>query len=83
MRGKPKPRAGSGLADWRSRQKTGAIMKPATFQKIKEKAKARYGIGEERAEKVAGAAYWKAARAKHRKSKKSDSTANIIGSLMI
>lgn len=51
MRGKPKARKGKGLLAWRSRQKRGAIMKPSTFEKIKEKAKKRYGIGEERAEK--------------------------------
>jgi len=64
MRGKPKPRKGAGLLAWRSRQKAGAIMKPSTFEKIKQKAKKRYGIGKERAAKVAGQAYWTTAKAK-------------------
>jgi len=63
-RGEPEPRKGRNLLAWRSRQKPGAIMKPATFEEIKREAKKRYG--EKRAEKVAGAAYWKTARKKWR-----------------
>lgn len=59
--GVPKPRAGKGLAAWRSRQKRGAIMEPSTFQEIKKKAAAR---GARSSEDVAGAAYWKTAKAK-------------------
>jgi len=64
MRGRPKPKKGKGLLAWRSRQKRGAIMKPSTFEEIKEKAKKRYNIGEERAKKVAGKAYWRTAKKK-------------------
>ncbi len=63
-RGKPKPRAGKGLNAWRSRQKRGAIMKPSTFKDIVKKAKA---AGASDPEKVAGAAYWKTAKAKYKK----------------
>lgn len=59
MKGKPKPRAGKGFLAWRSRQKRGAIMKPSTFEEIKSK-------DGRNPEAVAGAAYWKAARAKYR-----------------
>jgi len=41
-------------------------MKPATFAKIKAKASAS---GASDPEKVAGAAYWKTARAKYKESK--------------
>lgn len=73
MRGRPKPRAGSDLKAWRSRQKPGAIMKPETFEGIK-KSEMKKGLSEERAEKAAGAAYWNAAKAKYkgRKSTKCD-----------
>lgn len=40
-------------------------MKPSTFEKIEEYAKNKYGVGEERAKKVAGAAYWGAAKSKY------------------
>jgi hypothetical protein len=46
-------------------------MKPETFQEIKE-GEMKRGLGEERAEKAAGAAYWRAAKAKYKKGKKSD-----------
>ena len=49
---------------WRKRQPASAIMRPATFQKIKEKAK-KYGATSP--EKVAGKAYWQTAKAKYRK----------------
>lgn len=72
-RGKPKPRSGKGMLAWRSRQKTGAIMKPSTFETIKAKA-GREGATDPEA--VAGAAYWKTAEAKyHHKTEKSDGKA--------
>lgn len=64
-RGRPKRRKGKGLLAWRSRQKRGAIMKPATFKKIKKKAQRKYGV--KRAKKIAGSAYWKTAKAKYRR----------------
>ena len=54
-----------GLLAWRRRQKRGAVMKPSTFRKIVRKARRKYGI--KRAKKIAGAAYWRTARAKYRK----------------
>lgn len=63
MRGKPKPRKGKGMLAWRSRQKPGAIMTPEKFEKIKRKAAAG---GARSPESVAGAAYWKTAKAKYR-----------------
>jgi hypothetical protein len=69
MRGKPKPRKGKGMLAWRSRQKTGAIMKPSTFLSIKEGEMER-GLNEKRATKAAGAAYWAAAKAKYKERKK-------------
>jgi hypothetical protein len=50
------------LRNWRSRQSRGAIMKPSTFAKI-----ARAGGGGAKGQRIAGAAYWNAARAKFRK----------------
>ena len=55
-----------GLKKWRREQPKGAIMKPSTFEKIKKAAAAE---GATDPEKVAGAAYWKTAKAKYRKSK--------------
>lgn len=69
MRGKPEPRKGSGLLAWRSRQKTGMIMKPETFDDIMRKAEAG-GLSKARAKKVAGSAYWKQAEREYGKSKK-------------
>jgi hypothetical protein len=46
---------------WRKKQSPGAIMKPSTFKSIEKKAAAS---GADNPEKVAGAAYWKTARAK-------------------
>lgn len=63
--GRPNPRKGKGMLAWRSRQRRGAIMKPSTFESIKQSMEAR-GFGEERAAKAAGAAYWAAARKKYR-----------------
>jgi hypothetical protein len=51
-----------GLREWRAKQSRGAIMKPSTFEEIEKKAKA---AGATDPEKVAGAAYWKTARAKY------------------
>ena len=45
-------------------------MSPSTFEGIKTKAKKRYGISKERAEKVAGKAYQVTLKAKYRKAKK-------------
>jgi hypothetical protein len=59
--GKPKPRKGSGMLAWRSRQKTGKIMKPSTFSKISKESPG--------GEKAAGAAYWKAAHKKYKESR--------------
>jgi len=58
------------ILEWRERQRPGAIMRPETFEEIKEKAKRRYGIGEERARKVAGKAYWQTVKAKAREKAK-------------
>ena len=60
-KGLPEP-----MLNWRAKQKTGAIMKPATFKKIEAKAEAG-GLSPERAKKVAGKAYWKTAKAKYAK----------------
>lgn len=51
-----------GLKKWRKRQKPGAIMKPSTFKKIEKSAAA---AGATDPAKVAGAAYWKTAKAKY------------------
>ena len=80
MRGKPKPRKGKGLLAWRSRQKTGAIMKPSTFEDIVQKCMTDYGYGRARCEEIAGSAYWKTARAKYQGSqKKSRSKYKVLG----
>lgn len=77
MRGKPKPRKGSDLAAWRSRQKPGAIMKPSTFAEIAQEAAEKLekkGISPAQAKirgkKQAGEAYWEAAEAKSGKKRK-------------
>ena len=54
------------LLEWRRKQKRGAIMKPSTFEKIKRKAAA---AGYENPEAVAGAAYWRTAKAKYKEAK--------------
>lgn len=56
------------MLKWRRKQKRGAIMKPETFEDIKQSAEAR-SVGGERAKKIAGAAYWRTARAKFEASK--------------
>jgi len=55
---------------WRRQQKRGAIMQPSTFKRIKEEAKRRYGVGEERAKRIAGKAYWRTVESKYRKSQR-------------
>ena len=52
------------LLKWRRKQKRGAIMRPATFEKIVKSCMKKYGYSRERCEKVAGRAYWKTAEAK-------------------
>lgn len=56
-----------GLKKWRRRQGKGKIMKPSTFKDIEKKAKAG---GATDPEKVAGAAYWKTAKAKYKNREK-------------
>lgn len=51
-----------GLKKWRSHLKRGEIMKPSTFKSIQEKAMKKYHISKSRAAKVAGKAYWQAAK---------------------
>lgn len=51
-----------GLKTWRSKQHRGAIMKPSTFKSIARKAG-----GGEKGKRIAGAAYWKTAKAKYKK----------------
>lgn len=65
------------LLAWRKKQTPGSIMKPETFEKIKTGAKKRYGIGEERASRVAGKAYWKTVKAKGPHSKTTWGESNI------
>lgn len=57
------------MLKWRRKARRGAIMTPATFEKIKRGAEAG-GLPVERAEKIAGAAYWATAKAKFRKRRK-------------
>jgi len=57
-----------GLLEWRKKQPRGAIMQPETFAKIRRQALAK-GLGEARAEKVAGKAYWTTAESKYKKRK--------------
>lgn len=52
---------------WREKQKRGAIMKPSTFESIKEGAAKKYG-SEERGKEAAGAAYYKTLMAKYHES---------------
>jgi hypothetical protein len=55
-----------GLKKWREKQKPGAIMKPATFEEIARKAAMKKNkVKDPKA--VAGAAYWKAAKASYKK----------------
>jgi hypothetical protein len=51
---------------WRRRQKPGKIMKPSTFKEIERKAR-EAGYDDPKA--VAGAAYWRTVKAKHKKAK--------------
>ena len=50
------------LLKWRAKQKRGAVMKPETFKEIVRKMTPK--VGAERAKKIAGKAYWRAAHAK-------------------
>jgi hypothetical protein len=52
-----------GLRSWRKRQTKGSIMKSSTFKSIEHKAASS---GATNPRKVAGAAYWRTARAKYR-----------------
>jgi hypothetical protein len=61
------PKTTAGLRRWRAKQPEGRIMAPSTFERIKRSAGAR---GARNPEAVAGAAYWRTARAKHRESKR-------------
>ncbi len=53
-----------GLKDWRKKQPKGAIMKPKTFDDIVSESEKK-GFDKKRAERIAGSAYWKAARTKY------------------
>ena len=64
------PKIKKEILKWRERQPAGAIMRPETFEKIKKEAKKRYNIGEKRASKIAGKAYWTTVKAKYRRAKK-------------
>ena len=57
-------RVSRGLLRWRRKQRRGAIMKPSTFGRIKAGAARR---GARNPGKVAGAAYWRTAKAKFRR----------------
>ncbi len=50
---------------WREKQPRGAIMKPSTFNQIKEKAASK---GAKNPEAVAGKAYWNTVKSKYKKS---------------
>jgi len=60
----------SKLLDWRAKQREGSIMRPSTFKSIEERAE-KEGYDDPKA--VAGSAYWRTARAKFRKSRRSRS----------
>lgn len=55
----------AGLKSWRRKQPRGAIMKPETFDKIVADMMAK-GYSRERAEKIAGSAYWGSAESKYK-----------------
>jgi len=69
---------GEKLLRWRERQRPGAIMRPATFERIVRQIMRRYGFGRERAEKIAGAAYWQTVRAKYRERRRGSPVARAI-----
>ena len=56
-----------GLKKWRSKQPRGAIMKPETFEEIKQEAEHNPKVSNPEA--YAGGAYWKTAKRKYKKSK--------------
>jgi hypothetical protein len=58
---------GRKILAYRKRLRKGAVMKPKTFSRIEKGAMKRYGIGKARAAKIAGAAYWRALRAKYKR----------------
>ena len=58
------------MLEWRSKQKKGAIMEPATFERIVKDVMKKYSIDRKRAEKIAGRAYWDAVESKYKASKK-------------
>lgn len=51
------------LKEWRSKQPSGAIMKPSTFSKIEQGCQARGGDVES-CKRQAGSVYWKTAKKK-------------------
>jgi len=55
------------ILKWRRKQEKGAIMKSETFQRIVKSCMRRTGFDRERCIKIAGAAYWKTAKAKYQK----------------
>jgi hypothetical protein len=59
----------AGLRRWRRKQDRGAIMKPSTFAAIEKSAAAS---GADNPAAVAGASYWRTAKAKYRKAKQKD-----------
>jgi len=59
------------LLAWREKQKPGAIMRSSTFERIVRETMSKYKLSRERAEKVAGKAYWTTVRAKYRERRKS------------
>ena len=58
------------MLKWRKGLLEGSIMRSKTFKGIVSKTMKRYGISRERAEKVAGKAYWTTLRKKYRTRKK-------------
>jgi len=63
-KGLPEP-----VLEWREKQKPGAIMKPATFERIKRQAAAKKDKVRD-PEAVAGAAYWRTVKKKYKARKK-------------
>jgi len=57
---------------WRKKQKKGAIMGAETFEQIVQETMKKYKISRERAEKIAGKAYWKTAKIKYKERRKNN-----------
>ena len=57
----------------------GRIMRPSTFESIVRKTMARYGVPRERAQRIAGAAYWNTAEARARGGKRRRRAAHRAG----